>query len=286
MTASQIIQKTTQIYFKNFKKFLPYILLLGAVMFLSSLPQVYNALEAHHGFFIRSGLVLFLTLLIFITTLSVLSMWVNSALSLSIKDAVENNPAQNWKTILKSVKPILWPAIYTSLLVGIIIFGGTLLFIVPGIIFSVWYVFSIFAVVFDGKKGLKALKTSKELIVGRWFHIFWRVMAPGFLFGIIATILILIITIPINWSAYNYSSRVPFSALTPTQIPSTGYYDQELTATLNSIQTPTVPVVLITNLVTSLVYMFFIPLTSISLIILYLDAKQNPFENTNLRPIS
>ena len=76
-----------------------------------------------------------------------------------------------------------------SILTGLAVLGGLLLFIVPGIIFSVWFAFSFYVVVLDGKEGTEAMRESKKLVEGRWFDTFLRLLVPSLLFLIISGIL-------------------------------------------------------------------------------------------------
>lgn len=71
---------------------------------------------------------------------------------------------------LKIFKSYLW----VYFLVFIIIAGGFLLLIIPGILFSIWLSLTIFVLIFEEKRGMGALKRSKELVAGRWWGVFWR----------------------------------------------------------------------------------------------------------------
>lgn len=68
--------------------------------------------------------------------------------------------------------------IWISLLAGVIVFGGTLLLIIPGLIFSLWYLFASTHLIVDGTRGYAALKASRALVVGRWWAVLWRVAVP------------------------------------------------------------------------------------------------------------
>lgn len=70
--------------------------------------------------------------------------------------------------------PSIWSFMWMISLVGYIIPGGFLLFIVPGIIFAVWFSFSQFIFVSEGRKGMDCLLRSKEYVRDRWFDVFLR----------------------------------------------------------------------------------------------------------------
>jgi hypothetical protein len=57
---------------------------------------------------------------------------------------------------------------------GFIITGGFLLFLVPGIIFSIWFVFSQFILARDNVRGMDALLKSREYVRDMWFEVFGR----------------------------------------------------------------------------------------------------------------
>lgn len=71
-------------------------------------------------------------------------------------------------------RSVIWPFMWLISLVGYIIPGGFLLFIVPGIIFSVWFAFAQFVFVTEGVGGMNSLLKSKEYVRGRWFEVFLR----------------------------------------------------------------------------------------------------------------
>jgi hypothetical protein len=68
----------------------------------------------------------------------------------------------------------IWPFMWLISLIGYIIPGGFLLFIIPGVMFSVWFAFSQFIFVTEGRKGMDCLLKSKEYVRGQWFEVFLR----------------------------------------------------------------------------------------------------------------
>lgn len=55
---------------------------------------------------------------------------------------------------------------------GFIITGGFLLFIIPGIIFLVWFAFGQFILADKNERGMNALLKSKAYVKGHWFEVF------------------------------------------------------------------------------------------------------------------
>ena len=70
----------------------------------------------------------------------------------------------------------VWSFMWLYSIMGFVITGGFLLFLVPGIIFSVWFAFSQFVLARDDLRGMDALLKSKEYVRGMWFEIFGRLV--------------------------------------------------------------------------------------------------------------
>jgi hypothetical protein len=99
----------------------------------------------------------------------IIGLWSRVALFCAVK-----NNALNIKQILISAWPKIASFFWISLLAGLAVMGGFILFVIPGIIFAVWFGFSIYVFIFDGIKGSSALKKSKELVKGYWWPVFAR----------------------------------------------------------------------------------------------------------------
>jgi hypothetical protein len=84
-----------------------------------------------------------------------------------------------------------WVAVMlTGILAWLILLGLTLLFIVPGIIWAVYYTFYVLVVALRGKIGKPALNYSKSIVKGQWWWVFWVTLVLGilhlFILGFIA----------------------------------------------------------------------------------------------------
>ncbi len=85
-------------------------------------------------------------------------------------------------------------AIGLSIVLSIFLFFLYLCFIIPGIIFSIFWVFALYAFVTEDISIMDALKKSKSLVKGRW----WTVFGYLFLFFIIIISVSFCIGIPIG----------------------------------------------------------------------------------------
>jgi hypothetical protein len=77
-----------------------------------------------------------------------------------------------WQEALRFGASRWMAAFLTNLLASVILFGLMLLFLIPGIIWSVYYNFWIYAVANRGLTGKKALDYSKNLVRGQWWRVF------------------------------------------------------------------------------------------------------------------
>jgi hypothetical protein len=85
---------------------------------------------------------------------------------------------------------LFWRYIWTGILYFLIVLGGFFLLIIPGIIWSVQYVFAPYAVIVEGIGGGDALSRSKALTKDRRGRIFFLELGFGLLF-------VLVIVIPV-----------------------------------------------------------------------------------------
>jgi hypothetical protein len=96
--------------------------------------------------------------------------------NLRIKDALE----KGWLRI----------GAFTWLLsiLGFIVMGGFLLFLIPGVIFMVWFAFAQFILPNEGVKGMNALLKSKEYVKGYWVDVFGRLFIVWLISGAIGMV--------------------------------------------------------------------------------------------------
>ena len=89
---------------------------------------------------------------------------------------------------LEKGNEIILPLLWIGFLTGFIICGGFILFVIPGIIFMVWFFFAQFILVKEDVHGMNALLKSREYVRGEWFNVALRLLliwAASVLVGII-----------------------------------------------------------------------------------------------------
>ena len=140
-------------------------------------------------------------IIVLLTLVSVLiNLWVHIAFFYLLKMNADAKSllAFAWRKML----PFSWVVFLT----GIICALGFLALLIPGIIFSIWFSLSLYAFVFEKKRGMGALYHSKELVKGYWWPVFGRV----FLFGIIS---VLVGTIPVFGPIINIFFFMPLTVI-------------------------------------------------------------------------
>ena len=186
INAGDIISKSIALYRDNFKIFFQYVLILfipnAVIVIFATILNFYVEKNAMRG-------LIGITYLIIVLLVTIVSIWVSIALIKTITNLYLKIKIGTLKEELMNGKKILITSIIATLVSGLVILGGYLLLIIPGIIFTVWFSFVFYAVVLENKKTVEAMKYSKSLVRERWWAVLWRLLAPGvvFLLTIIAS---------------------------------------------------------------------------------------------------
>lgn len=104
--------------------------------------------------------------------------------------------------LFRESKKYFWNYLGVVIPVAIFTILWSLLLIIPGIIFGIFYSFSVFIFFFEGKEGLDAISGSQKLVKGYWWPVFGRYL----LIGLIALVFSIIITAPISAKGIDKSS--------------------------------------------------------------------------------
>lgn len=82
--------------------------------------------------------------------------------------------------VMTRANKLYWPVFTTGLLTGLIILGGSVFLIIPGLVLSIYLVLTQIVVVVEGKRGMAAIRRSRGLIDGQLGQTFWRLFVLGF----------------------------------------------------------------------------------------------------------
>ncbi|MBH41770.1 MAG: hypothetical protein CL685_03585 [Candidatus Magasanikbacteria bacterium] len=188
ISAKEIIQQSIALYKKHFSLFFHYamLLLVGTVVaiLLSQLLSLLFSTPSPNGIVYKPLLSSAMVVLAWVIYY-IFSLWISVAMIQTIKECYEGKKPKVLRVTTSNSIKLVWPMFVVSIIAGLIIFGGMLLLVIPGTIFSVWYAFSVYAVIFDNKKNMAALTASKQLVAGKWWGVLWRLFAPSFVFGVL-----------------------------------------------------------------------------------------------------
>ena len=100
-------------------------------------------------------------------------------------------------------------AIGTDVIFTIFVSGLTLLFIIPGAIFLIYWKFTPLVVILNGKFGIDALRYSKQIVKGRWWTVAWY----SFVFLVLMVIVGIIWRVPFQFFPENFLINVMMSTI-------------------------------------------------------------------------
>lgn len=168
-----LFKDSWQLYTKYFWKFIgilaiPFIPLLVVLLLSNILTPLFSGSDIALGVInIIIGL-----LGILATIFMIIVFWISYAAVFKLID----KPVKKikLKEFLLLAKKMAWPLFIVILVSQAITTFWTLLFIIPGIIFSMFYLLSPWVFFKEGFTGVTALKRSKELVAGYWWPVFGR----------------------------------------------------------------------------------------------------------------
>lgn len=227
ISSSDIISRSFSLYKENFLDYVKYIvlgLLPGVIaaglsfVFAGTAAIGVTAFDATSIASLGFGVFLFAAIIIFVIALGI---WINFALlrMIGVKDrggdteSVLDNflevRSKFWRAIGTSIVMAIyggWPTfvvgiIYALLdMAGIGLSGGAALFLVLlsfaavllGLYFFVRVYFAVLHVIMEDADIFEAIDFSQNQVIGNWFGVFWRILAPGVVFIILGLLIQLV----------------------------------------------------------------------------------------------
>lgn len=242
INVKEIIAQSWKIYEDNFKLLIK-IAICGFIVMTISMAAYYLTEIFLGG--IPARLRILLMVLINIPQFLII-IWMSLALIIAINKISGHEKIEFNDVVKISVKYYI-PVFCASVIIGIINTIGFLFFIIPGLIFGVWFAFSAYEIMFNNKKIIDSLKSSRELSRGRWFEVAWRYFAPSLFWGVSGWFATNIILFAVKQTLY----------LTKTSLDAiTGNILEFLAIVLENA-----------------VYVFFVPLMIGTVVILYRQLK-------------
>ncbi len=101
----------------------------------------------------------------------IISLWGSIALIIFIN---EDDPYFKVATAYRQGLRLFFSYLWIAILSALIIIGGLILLVIPGIIWAINYSLAIYPLIAENLKGRRALKRSRELVRNYWWPVFFK----------------------------------------------------------------------------------------------------------------
>jgi hypothetical protein len=174
-----IIKEGLKIFFFKFKDIA--LMVLGFILPYYIVYRYFYPSMMAGGAEVDAGMLLLLTFLLLLQLLIGIILQMSIAV---IVEGVVNRRDISAAAALRHALSRFGGAVTASFLTFIVVFALLLLLIVPGIVYSTYYTFVLFAVALRNKSGTAALDYSKNLVTGQWWRVFGVLFGLGFILGV------------------------------------------------------------------------------------------------------
>ncbi len=202
-TFSKIFSKSIEEYKSNFKGILKFMLIFSGIILVASAlfqiltmsfdkkileilsnPELINSL-------IENTIQIPSYYLIITSILGIISFLLSIFVSAGLINSSIKNSKFSFKGIIKKGKEKYWKFLGFSIVSWIFLVLLSLVFLIPGIIFGVFWIFAAY-VFFEEDKGIiESLKKSRKIVKGRW----WKTFGYIILFVLIVFLVIAVISL-------------------------------------------------------------------------------------------
>ncbi len=188
-----LIESSWNIYKANWRTFFGVIIIPLAVSALFNITSQFignsNSFFGFASFSVFYLLALFFQVWGYVALLVVIT---NNEEKISFREA--------FKRSLRKIHSYLWVTIlYVALFLG-----GLIFFVVPAVLFALWFIFSFFILVAENEKGMNALLKSREYVRGHWWRIFGKIFSFVFLAIVSCVIFLLPAGLAFKFSDFSF----------------------------------------------------------------------------------
>lgn len=165
-----LIKESINVYKSNWKILIKIELLLWAINFGIGVAAVILPLIFHYYTSMPLPAAAAATLfLVAIAGLIWLMVLLTIGIIIVLQDKQDNPRISD---IIKKATPYGVPSVWAGILSSMVVFAGMVMFIIPGFIFAIWFVFWQYTLVIDNERGLAALEKSRNYIKGYFGDVF------------------------------------------------------------------------------------------------------------------
>jgi len=176
VSVSDLLRETWMLLRSRASTFIPLVLvapvfILSAMGLSYGISYLFSALVPAKAFSIQTaGLAFGLYFSAYL-----LSWWAAALLKAISDETISSSES------FSMTKPVAGAFLWLFFICTLITAGGYLLFIIPGILMSVWFAFSFYILVDEDERGLAAMIKSREYVRGHWVGVLWRLMVVWFI---------------------------------------------------------------------------------------------------------
>jgi len=188
----KLFQNTAFIYIKLLGLAIACLVLCSLIGILIALPLSFTAFSAHFnnfGHLTTFPIVILILFIIWVIICLVGIIVIGLIFPIVSIFIFQQKKATSLFDLIQQSKRYLLSYFLTSLLSSIVVFGGVVLFIIPGFLISVFFSFVGYEVILEKKSGKEALQRSYTLVKNHFWEIIIRVFVLEFGLIVISSIL-------------------------------------------------------------------------------------------------
>jgi hypothetical protein len=199
--AGELIKKTWEVFSKNWKglvlvSLVPTLVSLAVGVVFAIFGAVGMGIGAMGGLGVPVAAVMVVLGILVLVGVIYVGAWGAVAMVAAAKEAIDGQVVKVKETYGKA-KPLVWKYVWVMFLVSMVVSGGWLLLLVPGIVFGIWFFAAQFVVVDEGLGGMAAMMKSKAYVKGHAAGVFGRMFVFGLLMMGVYIVVSLVSLVPV-----------------------------------------------------------------------------------------
>lgn len=168
-TPLELLKQSFDTYRSKFSTFF----IFGLVVFAVTLIQIFSVRARSMPIFIAS-----VVATVIVSYIMYIAM---------LRVAGETGKSSAWGALVR-VEHYIVPSLWVSVAIILVSLGGLLILVIPGVVLSIFVMFSLLAVVIDHYEKTEAIVYSWHLVKERWFGVFVRLLVANIVIGGIALV--------------------------------------------------------------------------------------------------
>ena len=175
-TTLELLKKGWNLYRANTLLFLKYTAMVAIPVIVTSICRYFfERSYTQSGKSPSVAIIIAAALIIFV--LYLITLWGSITLVRIIYSRYMNAPVDSFTKELSFSISLVLSTLWVIILTTLSVFGGLVLFIIPDLIFSIWFFFSVYVRILDNQKGSAALSWSKQLVQQNWWEVLWLIIS-------------------------------------------------------------------------------------------------------------